>query len=169
MLRSVEPAEFTQPLSRFSEEDHGSWAAIGALHRARRGSQMVPMFLRGLHVLGLDTQRIPPLDEVNTKLNFLTGWRGLYAEGLEQGAGFFKLLRERKYPIAHFVRARSELDYTAKSDVVHGLYGHLPFLADEEYADYCQRFGELACQFLDGAPSPQGNSQPNQAGSVTPR
>ncbi len=149
MLQSFAPAAFSPPPLHFTEEEHGSWAAIGALHRERRGAQMVPMFLRGLHVLGLDTQRIPSLDEVNTKLNFLTGWRGVYAKGLEKGPAFFKMLRDRKYPIAQFVRAPSELGHTPNSDVVHGLYGHLPFLANEEYADYCQRFGELACQFLD--------------------
>ena len=47
---------------------------------------MVPMFLRGLHALGLDTDTIPSLDEVNAKLMFLTGWRGVYVKGLEDAA-----------------------------------------------------------------------------------
>jgi phenylalanine-4-hydroxylase len=111
-------------------------------------AQLVPMFMRGLHALGLDTARIPSLDEVKAMLVFLTGWRGVFVKGLEDADGFYRLLRDRKFPIGHFVRDRRDLNYTPAPDVVHDLYGHIPFHADEAYADYCQRYGELACQFL---------------------
>ena len=134
---------------QFSDEAHATWGAIAALHRENRGAQMVPMFLRGLHTLGLDTDFIPLLDEVNGRLEFLTGWRGVFVKGLEDSAGFYGLLRDRCFPIGNFMRDRRDLDYTPAPDVLHDLYGHLPFHADEEYADYCQQFGALACEFLD--------------------
>ena len=140
---------FRAPVRVFTEEDHGTWAAISAIHRKKRAGQMVPMFLRGLHALGLDGDRIPSLDEVNAKLTFLTGWKGVFVKGLEDPAGFYRLLRDKKFPIGNFVRNRKDLNYTPAPDVVHDLYGHIPFHADEDYADYCQRYGELACQFLD--------------------
>ena len=140
---------FRAPVRVFTEEDHGTWAAISAIHRKKRAGQMVPMFLRGLHALGLDADRIPSLEEVNAKLIFLTGWRGTYVKGLEDGRGFYRLLCDRQFPIGNFVRDRKDLNYTPAPDVVHDLYGHIPFHADEAYADYCQRYGELACQFLD--------------------
>jgi phenylalanine-4-hydroxylase len=149
MLQSVQHPNYTPPPHLgFSEEDHGTWAAINAIHRQRRAEQMVPMFLRGLHALGMDTDTIPSLDEVNAKLMFLTGWKGVYVKGLEDAAGFYGLLRDRKFPIGNFVRSRKDLNYTPAPDVVHDLYGHIPFHADQAYADYCQAYGELACQFL---------------------
>ena len=152
MLQSVQPTTYAPPPHLgFSEEDHGTWGAINAIHRQRRAQQMVPMFLRGLHSLGMDTDTIPSLDEVNAKLMFLTGWRGVYVKGLEDAAGFYGLLRERKFPIGNFVRDRKDLNYTPAPDVVHDLYGHIPFHADQAYADYCQAYGELACQFLGDA------------------
>jgi phenylalanine-4-hydroxylase len=150
MLQSVQPTAFTPPPHLgFSQEDHGTWGAITAIHRQRREAQLVPMFLRGLHALGMDTQTIPSLEEVNAKLAFLTGWRGVYVKGLEDASGFYRLLRERKFPIGNFVRDRKDLNYTPAPDVVHDLYGHIPFHADQAYGDYCQAYGELACQFLE--------------------
>ena len=151
MLQHVEPTTFTTPRRRFTDDEHGTWGEITAIHRARREDQLVPMFMCGLNALGLDGARIPALDEVNAKLTFLTGWRGVFVKGLEDAAGFYSLLRARKFPIGNFVRDRKDLNYTPAPDVVHDLYGHIPFFADEAYADYCQRYGELACQFLGDA------------------
>jgi phenylalanine-4-hydroxylase len=41
------------------------------------------------------------------------------------------------------------VNYTPAPDVVHDLYGHIPFHADARYAEYCQRYGTFACEFLD--------------------
>lgn len=137
------------PTRRFTAEEHATWGDIITAHRVRRAQQLVPMFLRGLEALGLDRETIPPLEEVNERLQALTGWRGVFVKGLEDGQGFYRLLRERKFPIGNFVRDRKDLNYTPEPDIVHDLYGHLPFHADRAYADYCQRYGELACEFLD--------------------
>lgn len=148
-FQSLFTAQMVQRI--FSDEDHSTWSSILAVHRERRANQMVSMFMRGLHALDIDTERIPSLDEVNSKLLPLTGWQGVYVEGLEEAAGFYNLLKAKKFPIGNFVRASRDLDYTPAPDVVHDLYGHIPFYADPTYADYCQRYGELACQFLDDA------------------
>lgn len=140
---------FSQRSSPFSEEEHATWAAILAAHRPRRAKQLVQTFIDGVARLELDRDTIPTLDEVNARLSKATGWRGVFVEGLENGGGFYSLLRERKFPIGHFVRDRRDLNYTPAPDVVHDLYGHVPFHTDARYADYCQRYGELACRYLD--------------------
>ncbi len=137
--------------SPFSDEEHATWADIVALHRARREQQLVPMFLAGVAQLELDRPRIPALDEVNARLAKSTGWQGVFVKGLEDGSGFYMLLRDRKFPIGHFVRDRRDLNYTPAPDVVHDLYGHIPFHTDARYAAYCQQYGALACEFLDDA------------------
>lgn len=136
---------------RFTETEHATWGDVVRTQRPRRSTQLVPMFAQGLAALGLDRDTIPPLDEVNAKLSALTGWKGVYVKGLEDGNGFYRLLRDRKFPIGNFVRDRRDLNYTPEPDIIHDLYGHIPFHADAGYADYCQRYGEFACQFLDDA------------------
>lgn len=133
----------------FTAEEHATWGAIVSAHRERREQQLVPMFMKGLTALGLDQDTIPALEAVNERLHRLTGWRGVFVKGLEDGRGFYTLLRERLFPIGNFVRDRKDLNYTPEPDIVHDLYGHLPFHADPAYADYCQRYGELACRYLD--------------------
>jgi phenylalanine-4-hydroxylase len=137
------------PARPFTPEEHGTWGEIVSRHRERRQQQLVPMFQRGLEQLGLDQETIPSLQAINDRLLRLTGWRGAYVEGLEDGRGFYTLLRERLFPVGNFVRSREDLDYTPAPDIVHDLYGHIPFHADPDYADYCQRYGELACRYLE--------------------
>ena len=43
------------------------------------------------------------------------------------------------------------MTYTPAPDVFHDLYGHLPFLVDSNYADFCEDFGKRAIKYL-GAP-----------------
>jgi phenylalanine-4-hydroxylase len=135
--------------TQFTEEEHGTWAAILAAHRPKRAQQLVPFFDAGVARLELDRDTIPTLDEVNARLQKMTGWSGVYVRGLEDAGGFYSLLRERKFPIGHFVRDRRDLNYTPAPDVVHDLYGHVPFHTDARYADYCQRYGEFACRYFD--------------------
>lgn len=140
---------YSQRHSAFTEEEHGTWAAILAAHRPLRQQQLAQLFVDGVARLELDRPTIPTLEEVNARLGKLTGWSGVFVRGLEDGGGFYTLLREKKFPIGHFVRERKDLNYTPAPDVVHDLYGHVPFHTDARYADYCQRYGELACRYLD--------------------
>lgn len=133
----------------FTPEEHATWSEILEIHRPRRGAQIFSIFMDGLATLDMDRPTIPSLDEVNAKLRPLTGWRGVYVKGLEDGKGFYPLLRDRLFPVGNFVRDRKDLNYTPAPDIVHDLYGHIPFHADKAYADYCQRYGEFACRFLD--------------------
>ena len=107
------------------------------------------MFMDGLKKLGMDASDIPDLDAINARLQPMTGWRGVFVEGLEDGASFYQLLRDRQFPIGQFVRDKGDLNYTPAPDVVHDLYGHIPFFANPDYAEYCARFGEAACRYLN--------------------
>lgn len=78
----------------------------------------------------------------------MTGWEGVYVEGFENGESFYRLLSEKKFPIGNFIRDQQDLNYTPEPDVVHDFYGHIPFYADAEYADFNQRFGATAIQYV---------------------
>ncbi|MBL8921422.1 MAG: hypothetical protein JNJ54_21360 [Myxococcaceae bacterium] len=155
MLQSTPAAPaapfLTSTTRAFTDDENATWGAVVRTQRPRRLEQLVPMFAKGLAVLGMDRETIPPLEEVNAKLMALTGWQGVYVKGLEDGRGFYSLLRDRKFPIGNFVRDQRDLNYTPAPDIVHDLYGHIPFFTNAPYADYCQRYGELACRFLDDA------------------
>lgn len=102
------------------------------------------MFVDGLEKLGIFGERIPDLEKVNSRLKKLTGWRGVPVVGLEEAADFFEGLSRREFPIGNFIRDHMDLSYTPAPDIFHDLYGHLPFLADKYYAEFCEQFGRRA-------------------------
>jgi len=128
----------------FTEADDRVWASLHArLERCRR-ELAHPIFTRGLELLGVTGERVPDLAQVNAHLGALTGWRGVPVGGLEDGRSFFAMLSRREFPIGDFIRDASDLSYTPAPDIFHDLYGHLPLLADPDYADFCWRFGQVA-------------------------
>lgn len=118
--------------------DLWTWKTILDKHSEARENQVVDLFHRGLD-----------LNDVNKRLKALTGFQGVFVNGLEDGNGFFRMLANRKFPIGNFIRNAADLSYTPEPDIVHDLYGHLPFFVNKSYADFCQKFGEAACRFLD--------------------
>lgn len=147
---TLDPPRPPPPAGRvFTDEEHATWGEVVRTQRPRRADQLVPMFADGLAALGMDVDTVPGLDAVNARLKARTGWEGVYVKGLEDGRGFYSLLRERRFPVGNFVRDRGDLNYTPEPDIIHDLYGHLPFYADPAYAEYSHRYGELACRFLD--------------------
>lgn len=136
------------PPRKFTQAEHETWGSIMRVHRARRAGQMHPIFLDGLKLLEMDKDEIPELAIVNQRLKQMSGWEGVFVKGFEDGRSFYPLLKQRKFPIGNFIRSSLDLSYTPEPDIVHDFYGHIPFLANKEYADNCQKLGEIACEFI---------------------
>lgn len=132
----------------FGPEGRKTWKLIISDHRLKRKNQVCDIFLKGVEILGIKEDQIPSLEEINKILQKCSGFRGVFVEGLEEGASFYKMLAERKFPIGNFIRSSKDLGYTPAPDIVHDLYGHLPFFTDKAYGDFCQSLGFAACQYL---------------------
>lgn len=132
----------------FNSDENETWAQVVRIQRPRRAKQMYYLFEDGLKTLAMDQDSIPDLQIVNRKLKNLTGWEGVLVEGLEGGETFYQLLAERRFPIGNFVRDKKDLNYTPEPDIIHDFYGHIPFYADRTYADFCQKYGEVAMKYV---------------------
>jgi phenylalanine-4-hydroxylase len=130
----------------FGPDGLNTWRTILNRHKRTRESKIVDLFDQGLRALDIQSDRIPDLNEINRRLKALSGFQGVFVKGLEEGSGFYAMLARREFPIGNFIRSKEDLGYTPEPDLVHDLYGHLPFLADKAYADFCQDFGERACR-----------------------
>ena len=137
------------PFKRFSETEHETWRELYSRQNKKRGDQMVDQFSAGLEVLKIGSEKIPDLDQVNRLLRAQTGFSGVPVEGLKEPISFFKMLSQREFPIGNFIRDSKDLNYTPAPDVFHDLYGHLPFFADQRYADFCAEFGRRALRHQD--------------------
>jgi phenylalanine-4-hydroxylase len=100
-------------------------------------------YLSGLDYLNLPNDRIPQVNELNQKLQASSGWQVTPVPALIPFETFFKLLAERQFPIATFIRHREEFDYLQEPDIFHEIVGHCPLLTDPSFAKFTHKYGQL--------------------------
>jgi len=133
----------------FSNDEMETWQTVLSTHEKTRKDQVVDIFHTGLETLDIQADKIPQLEEINDTLEKISGFKGVYVTGLEEGKSFYPMLAKRLFPVGNFIRDKRDLDYTPEPDMIHDLYGHIPFLVDRDYAQFCQKIGETACRFID--------------------
>lgn len=127
----------------FSADDHDVWDLLFARQCELLGTRVVTPFLDGIDLLRLDHPGIPELGELNAILTPRTGWRTVAVPGLVPDPIFFAMLSERIFPVGNFIRKRSELDYLEAPDCFHDLFGHIPMLANHDFAEMTRHVGQL--------------------------
>ncbi len=134
----------TQEWSSYTHEQHDVWRT---LYR-RRMDELVDtasrVFLEGVELIGLDDERVPELEAVNARLYGLTGWRAVPVSGFLPAEEFFRCLAERRFPTTVTVRPRDQLEYIEAPDIFHDVFGHVPLHSSPVFANFLQRFGEVA-------------------------
>ena len=106
-------------------------------------------FFEGIKTLAMSHEHVPQCLEINRTLGHATGWSVHPVDALISVDYFFTLLSERKFPAASFIRVPEELDYLQEPDIFHELFGHCPLLTNQVYADFMQKFGEMALRAND--------------------
>lgn len=101
-------------------------------------------FLSGLDIIDFPRDNAPQLDDVNKILAAKTGWGVHPVPAIIQPKEFFTLLANKRFPAATFIRRPEDMEYLQEPDIFHELYGHTPLLTHQGYADFMQKFGELA-------------------------
>jgi phenylalanine-4-hydroxylase len=127
----------------FTSEDHAVWDLLFARQVELLGSRVVTPFLDGIDLLRLGHPGIPELGELNAILEPRTGWRTVAVPGLVPDPVFFAMLSERVFPVGNFIRKREQLDYLEAPDCFHDLFGHIPMLADHDFAEMVEKVGRL--------------------------
>jgi phenylalanine-4-hydroxylase len=134
----------------YTPRDHAVWRHI--LRRLVRhlADRAHPSYLAGLDAVGIGTERIPSLDEMNGRLERL-GWSAVCVRGFIPPAAFTELQSLRVLAIAADVRTHEHVEYTPAPDIVHESAGHAPILADPDYAAYLEKVGELGFRAIASA------------------
>ncbi|WP_160153534.1 phenylalanine 4-monooxygenase [Microbulbifer sp. ALW1] len=127
----------------YSELEHQTWQQL-----IERQLEIVPgracdEYLHGLELLDLPRDRIPQLDEISSVLRRETGWEVARVPALIGFETFFRLLSERKFPVATFIRTPEEFDYLQEPDIFHEIFGHCAMLTNPAFANFTQKYGEL--------------------------
>ncbi len=144
-------ADWTVPQNwqDFSAEDHRVWDVLFARQQKLLPGRAVEAFGQSLDVLRLSRPGVPNFEELNERLFARTGWSVVAVPGLVPDDVFFQHLSERRFPAGNFIRTAEQLDYLEEPDVFHDVFGHVPLLAQSEFADFMQALGHLGLEALD--------------------
>jgi phenylalanine-4-hydroxylase len=138
------PSFITQEYAAYDDEAHAVWRLLYERRMATLVDTGSDAFLSGMERIGLSSDGVPDLAEVNARLAARTGWAAVGVSGFIPAAQFFRCLERRRFPTTLKVRPRDQLDYLPEPDIFHDVFGHVPLHADPVFGDFLQRFGALA-------------------------
>ena len=130
----------------WTEQENKTWQALITRQLACIKGKACDEYLAGLSLLNLPHDRVPQLAEVSEVLIKSTGWQCHQVPALIGFGEFFRLLSEKKFPVATFIRTEEEFDYLQEPDIFHEIFGHCPLLTNEAFAKFTQRYGELGLE-----------------------
>jgi phenylalanine-4-hydroxylase len=131
-----------QNYAAYTRSDHETWRKLYARQTALLPGLAAQGFIELLPQLDA-AQGIPRFEDINSRLLPATGWQLVGVPGLIPEVPFFTLLANRKFPVTDWIRTPAEMDYVVEPDVFHDLFGHVPLLFDQSYADHIQAY--LGC------------------------
>jgi phenylalanine-4-hydroxylase len=100
-------------------------------------------YMHGIELLGMPTDRIPQLPDIDKVLMETTGWQTAAVPALINFTDFFTLLANKRFPVATFIRSEEEFDYLQEPDIFHEIFGHCPLLTNPAFAHFTHVYGKL--------------------------
>jgi phenylalanine-4-hydroxylase len=127
----------------YSEQEHDTWRQLITRQLRLIENRACNEFMEGLERLNLPQDHIPQLQEVSVKLQSITGWQVAPVPALIEIGQFFKLLANKHFPVATFIRRPEDFDYLQEPDIFHEIFGHCPLLTNSAFANFTEAFGRL--------------------------
>lgn len=128
----------------YNEDEQGIWRHVATRLEELHQKHASPFYLKAKHDLGISTERIPQLTEMNRRLKELTNFRLAPVEGLVDTRAFLSWLSWRTMLSTQYIRHHSRPEYTPEPDIVHEAIGHIPMFTNPNFADYSQFIGHGA-------------------------
>lgn len=130
-----------QNWEQFSAEDHQRWSHFAAKQTTALDGLASATFIEGVRALELDKMGVPQFDRWNERLRSVTGWEVVAVPGVIPNEPFFKMLAERKFPVANFLRNGPSFEYSDEPDMFHDVYGHMPMFIDPTFGEFMTAYG----------------------------
>ncbi|MFN1834314.1 phenylalanine 4-monooxygenase [Balneola sp. MJW-20] len=140
-----------QNYDAYTSEDQEVWKILSRRQIENLPGKAHPEYMSCLKEMQdvLNERAIPKFEELNEVLLAKHGWSITVVPGLIPVEDFFQLLKDRKFSASTWLRKMSELDYLEEPDMFHDIFGHIPLLMNEAYADFVQKLGALGVKFID--------------------
>jgi len=132
-----------QGIIHWTAKENKVWNTLISRQLSHIKDKACDEYFEGLKKLKLPMDKIPQLGDVSKVLKETTGWQCHPVPALIGFGEFFKLLSEKKFPVATFIRSEEELDYLQEPDIFHEIFGHCPLLTNPSFANYTQAYGKM--------------------------
>jgi len=110
-------------------------------------------YTEGMKALGENFSDIPRLDLLNNKLVNQTGWKVMPVNGILPCEEFYKLLSQKVFPSATFVRDWHSQAFTGYPDLFHDAVGHLPLFFDPAFSEFVSKSSDIIYKILKQTPN----------------
>lgn len=127
----------------YSDDEHAMWQALLARQAKQIPNRACVEYLQGLDKLNLPPTRIPQLQDIDEVLQATTGWQTAAVPALISFGKFFKLLANKSFPVATFIRRFEDMNYIEEPDIFHEIIGHCPLLTHPAFATFNETYGKL--------------------------
>ncbi len=126
----------------YTDEENAIWHELITRQRKIIKGRACNEYLEALDRLELPSDRVPQCEDVSRVMRDRTGWEVVPVPALINFDKFFRLLADKKFPAASFIRSREELDYLQEPDIFHEIFGHTPHLTDTRFAAFTHAYGK---------------------------
>jgi len=134
----------------FTEEQHKVWATLFERQYPALEEMACQEYLEGFHILNMNPQRIPSLDDINSKIYPETTWRVERTDvRYSDSIPWYHKFEKKIFMITTYMRGWHEMDFTPEPDMFHDVFGHQPYLAIKAYTDM---FDMFTLAFLKATP-----------------
>lgn len=133
------------PEIEYTDQEKATWKAVytkvRTLHPTCACRELNYIFPLLELNCGFSPDNIPQLDQVSKFLHDCTGFRLKPVTGLLTARDFLNGLAFRVFHSTQYIRHHSQPYYTPEPDICHEMLGHVPLLADHDFAAFSQEIG----------------------------
>ncbi|KAJ7531146.1 hypothetical protein O6H91_14G033900 [Diphasiastrum complanatum] len=129
------------PCLEYTDEEIKIWGDILEKLTQLYPTHACKRYLDTFQLFNFVPDRLPQLQELSEVLMMRTGWQIRPVAGLLHPTDFLNALAFRTFHSTQYIRHGSNPMYTPEPDVCHEILGHIPLLADPEFANVAQVIG----------------------------
>jgi phenylalanine-4-hydroxylase len=137
------------PRITYTESETRTWGTVLRELRRLFPTHACREFNEVFEEIGYREDRIPQQADLHAFLRQKTGFSVSPVAGLVSSRDFLGALSRRIFPCTQYIRHHSSPNYTPEPDICHEMLGHIPMLANRDFSNLTQAFGEASVGATD--------------------